>query len=93
MFIRELFDCIGSPITTATPMYEDSSSALAWIRKGPRWKASRHISARHFKCNQWARQGHIIPHKVATADQLADIATKSLPEDDFIRIRSRILSS
>ena len=84
-FIRRLFSSIGKPIPNPTPLMVDSSSAIQWATRKAKWSASRHIATRHFCIQQWKRDGQLIPLKVVTTRQLADIATKALHASRHIR--------
>ena len=89
-YIRRLLASIAQPIPHPTPLYVDNASALQWANKKAKWSASRHIATRHFCLQEWKRAGHILPIKVDTTRQLADIMTKALPHGLFAVMRAQI---
>ena len=91
VWLRRLHASIGLNIHHPTPLHEDSSSALTWATSHPKWSASRHIATRHLKVREFTRDGTVLPLKVATYNQLADLMTKALPHAIFAGLRSRLL--
>ena len=90
-FIRRLHASIGKPIPHPTPLMIDSESAMTWIQGKARWSASRHIASSHFAIQDWRKRGHIIPIKVDTSRQYADMFTKNLPHNTFVMMRKMVL--
>ena len=45
---------------------------------------------RHYSMQEWKRAGHVLPIKVDTSRQLADIMTKALPHALFTVMRAQI---
>ena len=90
-YIRRLHASIGKAIPHPTPLMVDSESALTWIQGKARWSASRHIASAHFAIQDWRRLGHIIPLKVDTSRQYADMFTKDLPHTTFVTMRKMVL--
>ena len=91
-YVRRLLASVSLPIHHPTPLYVDNASALQWANKKAKWSASRHISTRHFCLQEWKRAGHILPLKVATNRQLADIMTKALPQALFSVMRAQLMN-
>ena len=79
------------PIAHPTPLMIDSSAALTWASKRAKWSASRHVATRFFCLKQWHKDGHLIPLKVDTHRQLADICTKALPHATFTALRCMLM--
>jgi transposase InsO family protein len=90
-FIRRLHASIGLAIVHPTPLMVDNSAALQWAGHKAKWSASRHISTQHFAVQDWKRRGHVLPLKVDTSRQLADICTKSLPHATHVLLRTLVL--
>ena len=92
-FIRRLHASLGLPIPNPTPLMIDSSSALQWANKKAKWSASRHMATRYFCIQQWRRDGVLLPLKVDTTRQIADICTKALPHATFVNLRATLMGS
>ena len=90
-FIRRLYASLGMPIKHPTPVMSDSSAVLQWSSKKAKWSASRHISTAHFAIQDWRIKGHVLPLKVDTTRQLADIFTKALPHATYAYMRTLVL--
>ena len=90
-YLRRLHASIGLAIKHPTPIMVDSSAALQWSAKKAKWSASRHISTQHFAVQDWRKRGHVIPLKVDTTRQLADMFTKALPHATFTYMRTLVL--
>ena len=90
-FMRRLHASIGLRIRHPTPIMVDSSAALQWSAKKAKWSASRHISISHFAVQDWRKKGHVLPLKVDTTRQLADMFTKALPHATFVYMRTLVL--
>ena len=82
-FIRCLHASIGSAIPNPTPAYVDNNSALTWAHHKAKWSASRHIATRYFCVRDWKKAGQVLPLRVDTTRQLADMFTKALPHASF----------
>ena len=90
-YLRRVHAALDIPITDPTPLMIDSSSALTWSAKRAKWSASRHVATRYFCIQQWRKDGHVLPTKVDTTRQLADICTKALPHATFAALRGMLM--
>ena len=84
MFLRRLCTNLGLPQRAPTPVGdngEDNSACIEWTNCiiGGRERAKHTDLRKHF-AHQAVQDGEIHLHKVASADQLADLLTKSLTE-------------
>ena len=73
-------------------MYEDNTACIEWTNNviGGRERAKHTDIRKHF-AHEAAQLGHLRLYRVSTADQLADVFTKSLqPEQHAARV-ARIL--
>ena len=71
--------------------FEDNSGALhmATIHKiRPRTK---HINQVYHHFRSYVRSGEIVVHAISTVDQIADIFTKPLDQNTFVRLRKKHL--
>ena len=53
---------------------------------------SRHVDRRYFKVRELFFEGELVVESVPTADNSADLLTKSLPRDAYERHRARLLN-
>ena len=49
------------------------------------------MATRYFCIQQWRKDGHVLPTKIDTTRQLADICTKALPHATFTALRSMLM--
>ena len=77
---------LGFPPRAPTPVGEDNSACIEWTNYiiGGRERA-KHIDLRKHFAHQAVQDGEIHLYKVASADQLADLLTKSLSEPLLLR--------
>ena len=70
---------MGFAPTGWTPVYEDNNACIEWANNviGGRERA-KHIDLRKHFAHEAIQQGHLRLIRVDTADQLADVFTKSL---------------
>ena len=54
---------------------------------------SRHIERRYLKIREWVLEGHIVVKYVPTDDNRADLLTKPMKPDAFVRHSSAIMGS
>lgn len=77
----------------AVVIYQDNTSAISWAAGADNFHRTKHIERRyHFTREAWA-EGIIEIRYCPTADMVADILTKPLIGDDFLRHRTRLLGS
>ena len=76
----EVVHSVKSPIT----LYCDNTGAVA-NAKEPRMHKGKHIQRKYHLIREIVQRGDIIVTKIASADDLADPFTKSLPAKSFDR--------
>lgn len=81
IYLRRLYINLGFSLRAPTPVGEDNSACIEWTNYviGGRERA-KHIDLRKHFAHQAVQDGEIYMYKVASADQLADLLTKSLTE-------------
>jgi hypothetical protein len=84
LFLREL----GQEQVGPSVVYEDNNAAISLAHGKEQSKRSRHYQLKVHFLNEQFKRGTFAYEKVATKEQLADVFTKSLPRDDFVRCRS-----
>ena len=83
LFLRE----VGSPQVGPTTVYEDNAAAISLAIGEEQSKRARHYQMKVSWINEHYDRGTFVYEKVTTKQQLADVFTKSLPRDDFVRYR------
>ena len=89
--MRELLAEMGLPQTDPTTLQVDNTGAVMLSRDRRSCHRSRHVDRRYFKVRELAAQGEIAVEHVNTALNTADVLTKSLPADAFVRHRATAL--
>ena len=79
IYLRSLLKNMGFAPEGYTPVYEDNNACIEWSNNviGGRERA-KHIDLRKHFAHEAIQHGHLRLVRVDTADQLADIFTKSL---------------
>jgi hypothetical protein len=71
-------------------VFEDNSGAIE-IAKFPKyWPRTKHLNIRLFHFRGYVDRSEITIHKIKSEDQPADVLTKPLNENPFIKHRKRI---
>lgn len=66
----------------------DNQSAIKLIKNPEFHKRTKHIDIKYHFIKEQFEKLVFEPHYVSTDDQIADICTKPLPKDKFIRFRT-----
>ena len=72
------------------PIKCDNTSAIIISKNPVQHSRTKHIEIRHHFLRDHAQKGDITLDFVGTEDQLADIFTKSLNENQFVNIRRQL---
>jgi hypothetical protein len=94
IWFRQLLKELGFPQLEPTPIFEDNASAITLATK---WsgnnKRTKHFGIRiHFLLEQYNTSVIELVH-LSTDHQIADILTKPLTTDQFLRLRDLLLGS
>jgi hypothetical protein len=94
IWFRQLLKELGFSQLNSTPVFEDNASAITlatnWSGNN---KRTKHFSVRiHFLLEQYNMSVIDLVH-LSTDLQIADILTKPLPTDQFLRLRDLLLGS
>ena len=73
---------------------QDNLSTKSILEKGPRVaRRIKHLTVRHFFIHDHVQDGQMEVKYINTNDMIADILTKSLQGEHFIRLRGQLLGS
>ena len=86
IFLNHLYGEVGIPHSIPIYLLVDNQSAIA-LTENPIFHArSKHIAVRHHWIREKIEKGTLIP----TADQIADIFTKPLASEKFVKFRKAL---
>ncbi|XP_020689835.1 uncharacterized protein LOC110104890 [Dendrobium catenatum] len=90
LWIRRLAEDLGIPQIRPTVIYYDNTSTIV-LDNNPVFNArTKHIEIDYHFISDHIQKGHISIAHICTADQIADILTKSLPVSRFQLLRSKL---
>ena len=93
--LQEIFDkkFIGTylPPTVHCKAFEDNSGALHMAKVHKMRPRTKHINQVYHHFRSHVRDGKISIHAISTTDQIADIFTKPLDQNTFVRLRRKYL--
>jgi hypothetical protein len=93
MWMRILLTELDIQIATPTVIYVDNQSAIRISETESSHSRTKHIDIRHHYINDLIEQGEVQLKWISTADQLADIFTKTLQSSTFTSLRDRLIHS
>ena len=91
---RLLLKELGYPEQTQEPtvLYEDNMSCIYLARNLKSRRTAKHFEIRLRFLQQMVLDGEIQFIHVGTTDQVADMLTKALPDNQFLTLRDRLLA-
>ena len=92
IWLYMLLRSMGIRVQRPCVVYEDNSAALKIANNATAIKRTKHIDVRHHFLREHVNQGTITIVPVATKHQLADVMTKVLGKQSFLRFRDYITS-
>ncbi|CAL8132939.1 unnamed protein product [Prunus armeniaca] len=87
-WLRFVLEDFGEEQVEGTPILCDNTSAIAMARNPVHHQKIRHISRKFHFIREAIQAKEIELIYCKTEDQIADILTKALPKDRFVRLRS-----
>ncbi|XP_042056179.1 secreted RxLR effector protein 161-like [Salvia splendens] len=88
IWLRSLLSELGWPQNEPTTIYVDNKSVIALSKNPVFHNRSKHIDTRYHYIRECVANQEIQVEYVKSQDQVADIFTKTLKYDDFIKIRT-----
>ncbi|KAG5871728.1 hypothetical protein JTB14_004746 [Gonioctena quinquepunctata] len=86
IFLREL----GIDILEPTKLFMDNQSAIRLVTNTEYHTRTKHIDVKYHYIRERAEDNTLIVYYVASEDQLADILTKALPKEKFVKNRTSL---
>ena len=87
---RELGGAHAKPVVHCK-VFEDNTGAFA-LAMVPRMRPrTKHINLVYHHSREYERDGMIKVLSVGTKDQIADMFTKPLPQNDFVKFRKKLM--
>jgi hypothetical protein len=93
MWFRSIFAEIGLPCHSPTEIYEDNSGAIELVTNSVVSKRLKHVDIRLCFVNDAIEKRIVVPIKVPTAKNLADIFTKALPRIRYVELATSLVVS
>lgn len=90
-YIKQLLGEMGHEINEAIIVYEDNQTAKIMAEEVAT-KRSKHIDIRYHHVRELVGRGTIKIEECRTSDMVADLLTKPLPKEAFIKHRDRIMA-
>ena len=87
---RRLLADMGYPQSSPTQLFSDNQAAIRLVANPEYHKRTKHIDVVYHLIREFQEHGEIIVSYIHTADQLADILTKALTPDKFLKLRTMI---
>ncbi|CAL1389348.1 unnamed protein product [Linum trigynum] len=88
IWLRKLLKELNMTQEESTEIYVDNKSALALARNPVFHDRSKHIDTRYHFLRECVEQKEVMLKYVKTEDQIADIFTKPLKQDVFVKMRT-----
>jgi hypothetical protein len=90
VWLRRISEDMKQHKQEATIIHCDNQSTIAMTKNPMSHSCTRHIETRHHFIKELVDKGSIKMSYCGTDDQLADIFTKPIPSDKFIRFRDML---
>ena len=90
---RMVFDELGLPVVQPTIIKEDNKACQLFADHPGNFQRTKHIDVRYHFVRERIQRGSVRVDYVPTSDNVADIFTKALPREPFIKFRSMLVVS
>jgi transposase InsO family protein len=91
-YMRRLLDQLGCTQTGPTEVFEDNASVIFASNGKSSFRRLKHIDTRVHRLRQQVQEGLLVLTKVESASNVADIFTKAVRVDTFVRLSRRFLN-
>jgi hypothetical protein len=94
IYIRKLLQRLGYTQSGPTPIFEDNRTCIAWTEGSVGGSdRAKHIDLRAQFVHDAVKDGVLTLCPVSSADNVADLLTKPLPEAAFLVLRKRLMGA
>jgi hypothetical protein len=94
IYIRKLLQRLGYTQSGPTPIFEDNRTCIAWTEGSVGGSdRAKHIDLRAHFVHDAVKDGVLTLCPVSSADNVADLLTKPLPEAAFLVLRKRLMGA
>ena len=90
VYVRMVLSFLGIALDGPTPLAIDNSGAAAIALDPSMRSALKHVSRRHYYVRDMFEAGEILPVRIGTADNVADLMTKPLPPERHRMLAARL---
>ena len=90
IWLRNLLEQLNHPQEDSTPIYVDNKSAIELAKNPVQHGRSKHIDIKYHFLGDHLKQRTVKLEYCNTKEQMADIFTKALPTDTFIKLRTML---
>jgi hypothetical protein len=92
LFVRNFIMAQGKHKSPAK-LFQDNQSTVKLLLNGrDSSKNTRHVSIHHFWLKEQIALGNLVVEWIETGEMIADILTKPLPRESFVRLRRLLLN-
>ena len=90
IWIRYILAFLGVPVDGPTPLAIDNTGAAAIALDPAMRSALKHVSRRHYFVRDMYEAGEVLPMRIGTLDNIADLFTKPLPPERHAMLAARL---
>ena len=90
VWIRYILVFLGVPLDGPTPLAIDNTGAAAIALDPAMRSALKHVSRRHYFVRDMYEAGEVLPTRIGTLDNIADLFTKPLPPERHTMLAARL---
>jgi hypothetical protein len=90
---RQFLQDLGFPQLSPTVVFEDNKSTIHMVEFGTDRGKTKHMDVRFHYIRELVQNGSITLQHQSTLLMVADILTKALPSDSFLRLRQHLMGT
>ena len=92
IYLRELLKDLGYKQDKPTVLFEDNNGCISFSKNATHHENTKHVVLRYYWLKMMVEDGVVILEKIHSLDNVADIFTKPLRYDLFIKHASKLLN-